>query len=490
MLPVFISNLLFVYSANFVNGLLGIVSIPVVVSYLGKEQYGIFSIYTVLASYVALVDCGVTKHFVRLIASDRSSENQRACLQKALGWYLVLFTILIVLLPLVIYFVVHFLFPVSIEHQRDLRLIVIAAVIEFFLMIPTIMSQTLTVANEQFGKFSRFNFITGLYRYGLMLAAAIVFKTPAVVVCFLVSRRLVDIYCAKKLMLWPEKRVWRPRINFYEFKSILARSSILSLAQFLQTTIVAIGSILVNRYFGTLALGNYRAAFDLGSKIWFISNGIGLLVFPRFSKTLTHFENRNEIAHRLYRLLTSSWLLYLLLALCCVLGAKFILPLIKLDAQQIVIFFMILFMGFCINAHSNVAYEFILADGRYATVTVLSISSLVLLYSIFMVLKNSVGVYAIAWAWVITQSVYGILVDELILSRHFIFDSGHIKLLIIKIGLLMLTMACLVAEVYAGNFFSKSATFSAVVGLTIYTTFQLRPMIDERFRKKNDMGSN
>ena len=73
--PAFITNLLSVYSANAVNGVLGIVAVPLVVSALGNEGYGIYSIYVILASYVAIIDCGVTKHFVRLMSSAPDKDN-------------------------------------------------------------------------------------------------------------------------------------------------------------------------------------------------------------------------------------------------------------------------------------------------------------------------------------------------------------------------------------------------------------------------------
>ena len=447
--PNFIKNLLSVYSANFVVGIIGIATIPLVVSALGKEQYGIYSIYTVLASYVALVDCGVTKHFVRLIASDRRVENQTECLQKALGWYLVLSAILILTLPLNIYFVVAFLFPVAPIHQNQLIMIIILVIIEFIITIPTMISQTLTISNENFTRLSKYNVITGCYRYGLMISGAFYFKKPAMVVAFLVVRRIIDIYFAKKIMQWPERDVWRPRIRFSEFKAILARSSILSLAQFLQTTIVAIGSILVNRNFGVYVLGNYRAAFDLGGKIWFLSNGIGMLLYPKFSNLLSDDSKKKRITEKIYDLLKMSWVFYLLLSLMGILAAKYILPIIKLDTEQILIFFMILFVGICINAHSNVAYEFLLADGRYETVAKLSIIGLGLLWAFFHFTKTIIGPYSIAWAWVISQAVYALSADELLVALKCVNEnSKKRKYFLLKAGMLAVTISCLLSVIY------------------------------------------
>jgi O-antigen/teichoic acid export membrane protein len=471
----FIKNLLSVYSANFVVGITGIATIPLVVSALGKEKYGIFSVYAVLASYVALVDCGVTKHFVRLIASDRSFENQTDCLKKAFGWYLVLAVMLTITLPLSIYLVSHLLFPVAAQYQSEIRWITILVVVEYCLSIPIMLSQTLTISNEKFKRLSSYNVITGSYRYLLMIVAAFLYKKASMIVAFLAFRRLIDIFCAKKILHWPNKAVWSPMINFYEFKSILAKSSILSLAQFLQTTVVAIGSILVNKHFGIRVLGNYRAAFDLGGKVWFLSNGIGMLLFPKFSQVLADDSGRRQISRDIYKLLMTSWTAYLLIGVFGILSAKYFLPLIKLDSEQIVFFFIILFVGICINAHSNVAYEFLLADGRYGTVAKLSVTSLTLLWVAFELLKSILGPYSIAWAWIISQSVYAILADELLIATNNMMEINIKKrFLYPKTCLLAIILTCLVAEIYYKGATSMTLIISVAISGSLYLLSLIR----------------
>jgi O-antigen/teichoic acid export membrane protein len=467
--PKFIKNLLSVYSANFVVGITGIATIPLVVSAIGKEKYGIFSVYTVLASYVTLVDCGVTKHFVRLIASDRSFENQTDCLKKAFGWYLILAVLLTLTLPLSIYVVCHMLFPVAPIYQSEIKWITLLVVIEYCLAIPIMMSQTLTISNEKFQNLSRYNVVTGSYRYILMIVSAFLYRQPSMIVAFLTARRFMDIFCAKKMLHWPNKEVWRPKIKFYEFKSILARSSILSLTQFLQTTVVAIGSILINRDFGIRVLGNYRAAFDLGGKIWFLSNGIGMLVFPKFSKILADKDDKKKITEDIYNLLMTSWTGYLLISVIGILSAKYILPLMNLDSQQIIFFFIILFVGICINAHSNVAYEFLLADGRYETVAKLSIISLSMLWILYELLKNMIGPYAIAWSWIISQSVYAIIADELLVATKQQAENHFKKRYFFpKTFMLAIALSCLIAELYCQRTISTTIIICVTISGCYY----------------------
>ena len=444
-IPKFIGNLLSVYSANAINGVLGIISVPVIVTLLGNKQYGVFSIYSVLASYVALVDFGVTKHFIGLMASNRDKEKQSAYLQKAFGWYLGLSVILISALPLLIYIVTEYIFPLPDLLLTSLRWIVIFSVIEFFLAIPTMITQAYTLSNEYFRQHARFIAISGIYRYGLMLLAAWLFKNPVAVVAFLVFRRIFDFIAARFILPKPPASSWKPRVNFREFRTILAHSSFMSLSQVLQTTIVAIGSVLINRSFGVAVLGNYRAAFDLGSKVWFFSNGIGVLVFPRFSKILSDNSERLNLLKKMVRWLEQSWIIYMLFSLLAILLGRFILNMVKLGDEQIVLFFMILIVGICLNAHSNVSYEFLLADRRYKTVALLVSCALVLMILSFKFLSSIAGPYAIAWAWIISQSLYALIADEIAVHNNLPSPGTNVLVILVKFAILFMTLFCLFA---------------------------------------------
>ncbi|MFZ5571247.1 MAG: lipopolysaccharide biosynthesis protein [Thermodesulfobacteriota bacterium] len=410
----FLTHLFSVYSANAVNGVLGIVAVPLVVGLLGDEKYGIYSIYPLLASYVALIDCGVTKHFIRLMSSAPGADEKADYLRKALGWYLLLAFLLFGSLPLSVYLISRHLFPVPLEYHLQVRWIVVLSAVEYILGIPLMVAQAYTMANLGFGRYSQFTVISGLLRYVLMFFAAWMYHNPAMVVVFLVARRFPELICARFVLLMPPGKAWRPRISFREFLEVLKSSSVMSLAQFLQTTVVSIGTLLLNRHFGIAVLGHYRAAFDLSSKVWFFSNGLGLVVFPKFSQMLADVEERKKLVRKMMLWLEKSLIGYLCLAIMAIAAAPGFLPLIHLGHEQIVRFFMLLILGVCLNAHTNIAYEYMLADNRYGTVAILSASLLIVMVASYLVLMNSSGPDAIAWAWIISQGIYVLAADELV----------------------------------------------------------------------------
>ena len=224
-IPAFIVNLLSVYSANAINGILGIVAVPLVIAALGNEGYGIYSIYIITASYVALIDFGVTKHFIRLMSSVLDKDLQAEYLQTAFGWYIALSIILVCALPGLIYIVIAQLFPVPEHFRSSVNWIVILSVAEYILAIPITLTQAYTVSNHGFKRYSNFLTACGVFKYGLMFLAAWLYRDPVVVVLFLVLRRVFELAFMHLFLLKPPKSAWKPRINISELKNILAKSS-------------------------------------------------------------------------------------------------------------------------------------------------------------------------------------------------------------------------------------------------------------------------
>ena len=371
------------------------------------------------------------------MASADDETKQAEYLQKAFGWYLVLSVILILLLPGLVYGVTEYLFPVPERFVSAVRWIVVLAVAEYILAIPIMIAQAFTLSNQGFKQYSTFISISGVFRYGLMFLAAWLYRDPVLVVLFVVSRRVFDLFIGRQFLLMPPKAAWRPRINISEFKTILANSSIMSLAMVLQITIASLGAILVNRYFGIAVLGNYRAAFDLASKVWFFSNGIGLVVFPKFSQILSAQGQRESLNQKVRIWLEKSFAGYLMISILAVLCASWGLTLMGLGEKQIVYFFILLIVGVCLNAHSNVSYEYLLADNRYRVVAFLSLGILVSILLSYFLLVDLTGPYAIGWAWLISQAISAFVVDELVVHNRDIPCKNRFKMLFIKSVLLL-----------------------------------------------------
>jgi O-antigen/teichoic acid export membrane protein len=404
------------YVVNAVNGVLGVVFVPVALHRLGPAGYGLFSIYSVLSSYVVLVELGLGKNLVRILSGSRSSDWRRDQLRLALGLYLAACGLLVLLLPLLAWITPRWIFPVGSASRDGVQLIVIFSVLEYVLAVPTAILANNCIAEERFGHYARFQLVSGLVRYGLSFLAVLLFNRPELVVGVVVGRRVLDGFLARVLMGGLPVGSWLPRWSAQELRRIVGHSSVLSLAQFLQLTVVALGSLLVNAAFGLRALGVYRAVFDLAGKLWFFSNVVGFVVFPRFVRMLSLPEERDRLRRLIPELLGLSWVFYGSISVVCAVFGPWALGFLQLPGADYSRLFALVTAGVAFNAHTGVAYEFMQASGRYDRVVRLAAASLSIMLVAFFIAREWTGILAIGWAWLASQALTAVAADGMVLT--------------------------------------------------------------------------
>jgi O-antigen/teichoic acid export membrane protein len=410
----FLRDVSAVYLVNAINGVLGIVFVPVALGRLGASSYGLFSIYSVLASYVVLVELGLGKNLQRILAGHSAGEWRTEQLRIALGLYLSLSALLIALLPVLAILVSRYLFPAGEGGHSAVQWITAATIGEYVLGVPAGLMQTRCIADEQFARYSRYSLTSGLVRYGLSFAAVLVTARPEVVVSIIVSRRILDAVLARRIMGGLPAGSWKPRFNAKQSVVLIRQSSLLSVAQLLQISVVSLGAVLVNWSFGLRALGVYRAVFDLASKMWFFSNTLGLVIFPKFVRMLATQELRVALGRMLPRVLGLSWTCYGVLAIGGALFGPLALGRVGMSGAEFAQLFVLVFAGVTFNAHTNLAYEFTQATGKYATVVLVAALSLTLMVATFLAVRPLYPWLAMGWAWFLSQIVYAIVSDMVV----------------------------------------------------------------------------
>jgi len=354
---------------------------------------------------------GISKHFSRLLASDRISASQSAILQIAWALRLTISAMLLVFLPVLCLIVPAFLFPVDLPDVNTVRWLVVLAAVEYLLAGPTEMMQVLCIANEKIDLYSKFTVISGLYRYALMFLGILAFGTPLMTVALIVSRRIIDPWVAHRIMKGYPGIAWRPRFDLAAFRDFLGSSALLSLSQLVHLGMLSLGSVLANTFCGLAGLGLYRAAFDLASRLWVISNGLGLVVFPRFACLLAvDDDNPSPALGRMSGILDASWAGYLALCTFGAWVAPHVLPLIGFQPDAIQLF-MLLLLGTGMNAHGNLSHEFLLAGGKYLWATLILVAGSATLAVVFLGLHHQMGILTLGWAWIASQFIYATMVD-------------------------------------------------------------------------------
>lgn len=440
----FRKNISAVYFATAVNGLLGVLFVPVALSTLGHDGFGLYAIYATLVAYAALIDLGVSKNLSRLLAARTTTDAHVAVLRQALGVYLLLGLVVITMAVPLAVIVPTYVFPVAAEHIHLVRFLVYLALAEYVMSIPVNLLVARAVAEERFMQYTKYNLLVGFLRYGLMFGACLWFQSPTVLAMALLLRRPLEYLLAYRVLGRLPAGSWRPQFERRAIFSMLGHSSVLSVAQFMQLMVITAGAVLVNRYFGLSALGSYRAAFDLANRIWFFSNGMGLVIFPRFVRLNASKDGRHVLRRVLTPALLLSWWGYMTLAGILACFAPWIMSILRVDDPLIQPWFVLLALGVALNAHANLNYEMLQSRGQYGSVVALSTMAFVLLLAFFFAVHEmtSVGPMAVGWAWVGSQAAYAMLGDSLVTQM-----SSRTLLL----RMLMLGGALLVATFVSGR---------------------------------------
>ena len=408
-------NLLTVYAANGLNGVVSVIAIPVVLKLLGLSGYGLLSFYGLMASYILLADFGVGKNLLRLLAASGDSESKRRHIRVAAGLYIVLCCLWIAVAPLLMVVVPRYVFPVSQEYVVVVRWMVVLSLLEFALGIPASLMQTSCAAEQRFDSYAAYVLFSGLLRNAALIGGSLAFHSAVGVAMVLSLRKLPEVLLAGRVMGWLPAPVWRPILEWRSFRAMLSQSAALSTAQVLTSTLMGAGSVFVNAAFGLQAVGIYRAAYDMAGKIAFVSNGVTLVVFPKAARYFGT-ESLRGSGPVIGPLLRASTLLYGAFAGAMVVGAPLVLPAMGLNQRSTVKLFLLLAVALSLNAHSLIGNELIQAAGRYRRSIWFSGSALVTLTILFGALRSSAGLMAIGWAWLGAAILSATLSDALLLN--------------------------------------------------------------------------
>ena len=412
----FLRGLSAVTLVNVVNGVLGVVIVPIAVKRLGIEGYGLYSIFSVLAGYLVLVELGLGKNLVRLLGGVHSESEARDLVRLALGLYVAIAGGLVLLSPLIVPAVEAVMFRVPAPYVTTVHWIAVIAILDYLLGIPSSLRWNYALSQERIGEYARFMLISNASRYALMLAGVLLTTRVELAVAFVLGRRLVDLAVAPVILPSLPAGSWRPRLSPREARALMGQSSLLAITQLLQLSTVAVGSMMVNWYFGLAGLGVYRSTFDVVSKVWFFSNTAATVLYARFIQLLRRDESRERLGRILPGLQSASWLIYSLIAIAGVIAAPAVLHVMRLSATPPPLF-ALLVIGVLYNAHATLSNELLQASGQFRVVGETATVSFVAMTAVFLLLVRRYPLYAIGWAWVISQFLSSVFIDAQAVRR-------------------------------------------------------------------------
>lgn len=402
-----------IYAAQLITGLLGVVFVPFAVARLGLEGYATWSVYGVLQGYIVLAELGLGKHVVRLLAASPDASERLRLLQDASATYLVIgIALAVAAWPLAV-LTSHVLFPVPPGERLTVEVIALLAVSDYLLGVPTAVRMGVAMSDRRFDRLAPYNAVAGLFRVGASAAAVWLGFSPAWVVAATVGRRVPEWWLARTILPRLPAGWFRPLAGRHAVRTMLGQTVELSVAQLLQVGVMTVGTFVVGWRSGMEGVGAFRAVFDVTSKVWFFTNGISLVLYPVLSRAVSDPARRAEVARFLPPVLSLSFAVYAVLAAVGGGLAPVIVPVLRFEFANAIPIFALLLGGIAFAAHANVSYELLQSLGAYRMVAALNALTMAIYLGCALFLPLADATVAVAGGWWLAQLVAANVADAL-----------------------------------------------------------------------------
>jgi O-antigen/teichoic acid export membrane protein len=398
-----VKKILSVYSSNFILGILGVISVPILLANIGTEGYGYYGLYLMITSYFAIFELGVLKHLTRLIAQKDRHINY------IVGtFYYFTSAVVIFCIPIIILIMC---FLLDGDWKKGIFIGAIAS-LEYLFFLPTKIYLAYTKAYKKFERLSLFNFISGLIRYTILILGSLITQNVFIIIALIAVRRFFDVRLSKKIL--------QEQINIFSFKNI-SKSNLkkvmdlykdtlfLSFTQALQINLNGMIAIIISKLFGVHGLGIYRSTFDILSKIWFISNGLGMVVFSYFASN-TEGKNDNK------KYIFISWIFYTIVFIILILAFPWINDYVlnnSLNANEGTFVYVFMLIAILITAQGNLSYEYLQAKGNYKSLMFTSLfTNLIFVLLICILYQFTASLFIVMLSWAVSILIQTILFER------------------------------------------------------------------------------
>lgn len=288
------------YISMFINILTGLIYVPLLLHYLGKEQYGLYQLMGSVIAYMAVMDFGlattITRYYSRYLATgdEKGQSNILAISSIIYG----VIAVLVVVIGIAIYFNIDLLFSNSLTiYELDkAKKIFIILLINIAITIPSHIFTAVIESHERF-IFIRMLSIIQTALLPFVVIAIMSYKADViglVIVQALFNQVTIVIkafYCFNKIKV---------KIKFYSWDKYLVRE-VMTFAFFIFLNIVIdqiywkTDQIILGAILGTSAVAVYSIASQLDTYYINFSANINNVFLPKISTIAARTDDMTEI---------------------------------------------------------------------------------------------------------------------------------------------------------------------------------------------------
>ena len=354
-----------------VNALIMLAYVPMLLHYVSKEQYGVYQMIGSFIGVMGVLDFGLSATVTRFVARERAlnhPQQQQRIIQTALGLYLVLMGILI-LLGGGAYFLIGPLYGASLS-AADLHTaqqIFLILLLNFAVWIPGNLFIALVRAYERFVLLQCL-FLAGTIVSPLLIWGVLVWKASVVGVVWV--QTIVNIGFIVSLFIYCKQQFHLCIKPIFNDKTLLKQLAGFSFFVFCGNVAnqlyTRLGPLVLGVLVGALAVANYYIAAQLLMVFTVIPSLIGSVFLPKLSGEFVSQKNlelHNDIFCKTGRL--QAMVALLILVGFVLLGKVFLVLWLGPGNEMCYRLAVVLMCGVVLNVVQSVAPSVLLAIDKY-----------------------------------------------------------------------------------------------------------------------------
>lgn len=360
------------YILTITNAIVGIIYIPLLIYYLGKNEYGLYQLMGSILIYLGLFDFGlsntVTRYYSKYIAlNDKKAQENLLALSTIIYGLL---TLLLITVGIILYFFLDEIFANSLSHSElnSAKKMYIVILLSVSITIITTVFNSIITANEKFVFLRMLSIVDTIMRPIVVLA---VFQIHASALTLVIVQALINIINISIKIYYSINKI-RVKIKLHKFdvpllKEMLSYSFFIFLTLVMDQIFWRADQVILGIVDGTNSVAIYSIGTQIIMYYMTLSTAISGVFLPNITKKVTKNATNNELSEVFIRIgrlqyiilgaVMSGFILY---------GKEFLNVWIGEGFYQSYIITLIIMLPFTIDLIQNIGLSILQAKNMYA----------------------------------------------------------------------------------------------------------------------------
>lgn len=285
------------YLTNACNIIISILITPIILKFVGNQEYGLYSLIYSMMAYFSVLDFGFGNAMIRYISKYKAENKDDKNINSLFLIIYLIIGVIAIIIGTIVYFNLNIIFGKSLTQQEleKINIMLIIFLINVALSFPLSIFDSYVMANEKFIFLKLINLLKIiLYPFVILPLLIFGFKSITMVIVFvslnLLSHICYAIYSLVKLKMKITLNI--KKIDFSIFKEIIGYSFFIFLTLIVDTVFNNTDQVILGVVSGTTAVSIYSIANQIKNANNNFSTAISGLFLPNITKLFAKNETK------------------------------------------------------------------------------------------------------------------------------------------------------------------------------------------------------